>query len=384
MRGAMAETFSLHRFTWSGSEQQRALTATTNVDDNGDERLDEAAQLFAVLSSQVADLSRHKARQAVMSGLVQVDGALQVEAKCIVPVGAEVIADLRQGIPKNKLIAQRQAGTLGNQIVGTTGHSEIKGGVGGGDKHAIEILYQDDDIIVVNKAAGVMAAPFEKGQDGTVPQLLQRLLRKRKQAAPFIGVIHRIDKETSGCMVLACNQRAQRILGEQFATHAAERRYVCLVNNNPRQDKDTLTGKLGRGRDGRRAVVPEHMPGKDAITHFSVAQRYTQATRLDVQLETGRTHQIRIHLASIGCWIIGDQVYKPRSDKKQHLGIKAPRLMLHAHSLHFDHPATGQRIDVTAPVPKLFGQMEKRLAQDKTGPNHSPRTKKNINGSGSS
>lgn len=301
---------------------------------------DAGGELFAVLAEHLPGLSRHKARLAVGAGLVQVDGRLAQHAKHELDASSHrVRVDLRHGIPDRT--AQKRARTAG---------AAPRPG------RRFSILYHDQHVVVVDKASGVLSARSEAGEHGHVPELLRNYWRKQGQDPRYLGVVHRIDKETSGCLAIALTREAQRILGEQFASHVAERQYRCLVEGQPQQDRDTLRGKLGHGRDGRRAVVPHHRPGKDAITHFQVVNRYAHGSELTVRLETGRTHQVRVHLASIGCPIVGDPVYGPRERT-----TKAPRLMLHAETLSFDHPSSGERISVSAPLPSVFDEVRTTL-----------------------
>ena len=196
-----------------------------------------------------------------------------------------------------------------------------------------------------------VSAPVGADSHGHVPELLREQARRQGRRLPFLGLLHRIDAATSGCLCFALNKKAQEILGVQFAHHAAERRYRALVLGGPLRDADTLTGSIGRGRDGRRRVVDEDEPGKTATTHFEVLRRLTGYSDVACRLETGRTHQIRVHLAAIGCPVLGDLVYGPRGPGAWAGAPRVRRLMLHAEKLIFDHPTTGVRTTVTAPLP---------------------------------
>jgi len=299
------------------------------------------AALLDALVAAVAGLSRGRARRAIRAGLVTVDGDVQLEEREALRAGALIRCDLRQGIPsKGALKHGRSAGPS--------------------DAPPFTILHQDEHLIVVDKAPGVLAAPdpSDRGRPH-VAQLLRQQAQRQKRALRFLGAVHRIDAATSGCLILALSQEAQRLLGQQLAGPGASRRYRCIVIGGPRQDQDVLRARLGRGADGRRATVGADRPGKDAVTHFSVLQRGEQMSELECWLETGRTHQIRIQLAAIGCPVLGDAVYGPRPLPK---GLpRVPRLMLHAHRIDFDHPIGGERVSVTAPMPSLFEHMGRRL-----------------------
>ncbi len=310
--------------------------------------------LFAVLSAAVPGLTRIKSREAIMAGLVKVDGRIIREAKTELGDSHKAELDLRHGI-KRALHARlgREAEPTGQPFT---------------------ILYQDRDVIVVDKTAGILSAPTqakgmgEKPERGHLPELLRRALRKRGSEIDYLGVVHRLDKETSGCIAFALSRDSQRVLHAQFATHTAGRTYRAMVMGQPRRDHDTLRGKLGRGEDGRRAVVEDDEEGKESVTHFSVLNRYAQGAELEVRLETGRTHQIRVTLYDIACPVYGDRVYAFRLRKNQALPPRAPRLMLHAAELSFDHPATGKRITVKAPIPSAFAEFAEVLKEPAVAP----------------
>ena len=304
-----------------------------------------ATPLYAILADGASGLSRHKARLAVTAGLCKVDGVLAADPQHLVEGAVSIELDLRHGIP-----------TKGAQV-----RARSEGGQRQPREAPFRILHEDPHVAVIDKAAGILSAPVDSDSREHIPAMLRNYWRKRGGGDKFIGVVHRIDQATSGCLVIARSAEAQRILQTQFASHSAGRRYRALVAGGPRRDEDTLTGKLGHGKDGRRCVVPDGIPGKDAITHFKVRQRYGQGSDVECWLETGRTHQIRIHLASIGCPVLGDPVYGPQPRQRKRDGLpplpKAPRLMLHAWSVAFDHPIGGTRLEVEAPLPTVFGEV---------------------------
>lgn len=302
--------------------------------------------LYAVLSDLLPGLGRRKARSAIMAGLVHVDGNLAEDSKAVAPVDASLRIDLRQGIPAR--------GALGRHAQTPAGPAPAR---------PFTLLYQDEHLAIIDKASGISAAPTGRGEHGHVLELLREHWRREGRRPRFLGQVHRLDTPTSGCLVVALNRHAQRILGEQFSTHVAERRYRCLVAGAPRRDRDSLRGKLGRHRDGRRGVVEENAPGAEAITHFGVLRRHARGCELDCQLETGRTHQIRVHLAAIGCPVLGDRVYGPRDGRLADgcLVPPAPRLMLHAWTISLDHPRSGERLVVEAPLPACFAEVAATL-----------------------
>lgn len=301
----------------------------------------EASALVDALVRALPALSRRRAREAVLSGLVRVQGAQVIDPKSLVEPGNQVDLDLAHGIPHHQA---RAAGSTPDRSA-----------------PPFTVLYEDDEVVVLDKAAGILSAPGgeEEGRDNVLGRL-RLFWRRQGREVPFLGVVHRIDLATSGCLVVARTRHAQHILQAQFSGEGAGRTYTALVVGNPRRDQDTLTGTIGRGEDGRRALVADPTLGKSAITHFRVVERFAQAAHLELNLGTGRTHQIRIHTAAIGCPVLGDPVYSRELRKNKRvaagstLGIRVPRLMLHAHGVAFDHPRHGRRIEVKAPLPEIF------------------------------
>ena len=291
--------------------------------------IDPPQPLFALLAEKLSDLSRSMARKAVRAALVSVDGSVCKDPTHIPQLGASIRCDFRQGIDKQYQLTRFAPPE---------------------EELPFSVLHCDEDIVVIDKKAGVLSAPTQQGERGAVSEYLRRWLRAQGDKRPFTGYIHRLDKETSGCLCFSRNRRAQKMLAVQFAKHGARRRYRCIVVGGPLQDRDTLTGRIGRAADGRRAVVADHLAGKKAITHFEVIQRFAHASELKVRLETGRTHQIRIHMSHIGCPIVGEPVYGKPHDKVQ----RAPRMMLHANQLKLEHPMTGRDMNFTADLPDEF------------------------------
>ncbi len=330
----MPELYSLHRLTLAAAEEP----------------------LFAALANAVPGLSRHQARLAITAGLVKVGGSAVLEPKYLLTASSKVECDLRHGIK-------------------AAFKARIYENVTPTDK-PFTIIFQDSQVIVVDKQSGIVSAPTIKPGDttperGHMPELLRRACHKRGQDLRFIGQVHRLDKETSGCLCFALTRESQRLMATQFASHAAARTYRCITVRTPRNPEDTLRGSLGRRLDGRRALVTddEDGDGKEMITHFRVLRKFTGAdgrdlgAELEVRLETGRTHQIRISLSAIGCPIYGDTVYglTGKAARTAVPAPKSPRMMLHAHLLAFDHPLSGERIEVVAPVPQVFDEFARLL-----------------------
>jgi RluA family pseudouridine synthase len=327
----MAELYSLHRLKVTAPDEP----------------------LFAALAKAISGLSRHQARMAVTAGLVKVAGETVHEPKLVLGAGeTRLECDLRHGV---KAAFKARV----HEVMPPT-------------EKPFTILYEDHELVVVDKMPGVISAPTHKpGQDkpdrGHVPELLRRVFHRQGRDVGFIGVVHRLDKDTSGCLCFALTREAQRLIAAQFSSHAASRTYRCFVARGPRRDQDTISGNLGRGSDGRRAMVEDEEPGKESITRFRVLRRFNRDHRdlgaeLEVELETGRTHQIRVSLDAIGCPVYGDRVYGQRLRLDRNAAMpRPPRLMLHAHKLALDHPITGKRLEVVAPLPAAFAEFAKQL-----------------------
>lgn len=303
--------------------------------------------LFAALATHIPGLSRHLARETVMAGLVQVDGVVVREAKHLLGAASRVDVDLSHGVRKPL--------------------AALKHGTGSATATAkpFSVILEDADLVVVDKAPGVLSAPTHDGEEKDhVPALLRAWWRGKGRDVGFIGLVHRLDSDTSGCLAFALTRQGQRLVAAQFAGQAASRIYRCLVAGTPRQDSGTIRAKLGRGRDGRRSSVEDEDPGKEAVTHWRVLRRHGRGAELEVTLETGRTHQIRVHLADAGMPVLGDRIYGPRHPAERDRMPRAPRLMLHAWKLSLDHPRSGQRVTATAPMPPEFAEVARQLDQD--------------------
>ena len=226
----------------------------------------------------------------------------------------------------------------------------------------LDVVYEDDDVIVVNKPTGLVVHPAPGHPDGT---LVNALLHHCGDSLSGIGgekrpgIVHRIDRDTSGLIIAAKNDAAHLALSAQLKDHSLSRTYECLVTGNMKQDSGTVDAPIGRSSADRKkmAVVPT---GRRAVTHWEVIARYPGVTHLRCRLETGRTHQIRVHMAYIGHPILGDTVY---GAKKPVPGLTGQ--CLHAAGLRFVHPRTGEPVELHCPLPPEFTAMLQKL-QNKT------------------
>ncbi|NLP29087.1 MAG: RluA family pseudouridine synthase [Clostridia bacterium] len=214
----------------------------------------------------------------------------------------------------------------------------------------LDILYEDSDIIVVNKAQGMVVHPAAGNTSGT---LVNALLYRSKELSRINGdirpgIVHRIDKDTSGILVVAKNDDSHMKLAEQLKDHSMTRVYLALVEGVIKNDKGTVDANLGRHPIDRKkmAVVKE---GRRAITHYKVLERFDKYTLVECRLETGRTHQIRVHMAHIGHPVVGDPVY---GYKKQRFNLEGQ--LLHAKMLGFIHPSTGKYLEFQEDLPLYF------------------------------
>jgi 23S rRNA pseudouridine1911/1915/1917 synthase len=232
----------------------------------------------------------------------------------------------------------------------------------------VEILYEDNDIIVVDKAAGVVVHPAYGNYTGTLVNALAWHLQNRsadKEDGRLPYLVHRIDKDTSGVMLITKNELAQTRLARQFFEHSTERQYEALVWGDFDEQEGTITGHIGRSRQDRKifTVYPDESYGKHAVTHYSVQERFHYVTRVSCKLETGRTHQIRVHFKYIKHPLFGDETYggnvilKGTTFSKYRQFVEncfkiLPRQALHARSLAFTHPASGERMQFETPLPE--------------------------------
>ena len=227
----------------------------------------------------------------------------------------------------------------------------------------IEILYEDNDIIVVNKPKGLVVHPGNGNPDGT---LVNSLMNICKDSLSGIGgeirpgIVHRLDKDTSGVIVVAKNDKAHINLSEQIKNHEVEKTYITLVRGIVKENEATINMPIGRNKNDRKKMAVEK-DGKVAITNFKVVERFPKdnCTLLEVKIETGRTHQIRVHLSHIGYPVIGDTTY---SNGKNKWGVIGQ--CLHAKSLKFKHPTTGKEMNIEAELPEYFKEILKQLRKD--------------------
>lgn len=216
----------------------------------------------------------------------------------------------------------------------------------------LDIVYEDDDLLVVNKPKGMVVHPAPGNPDGT---LVNALLYHCKGSLSGIngvmrpGIVHRIDKDTSGLLIVAKNDSAHRSLAEQIKEHSFTREYRAVVYGNLKQDSGIVNAPIGRDPKNRQRMAIVYVNSKPAVTHYEVLQRFEGFTYIKCRLETGRTHQIRVHMASLGHPIAGDPVYGPKK-----VITKLQGQCLHAGLIGFIHPKTKEYLEFTSEVPEYF------------------------------
>ena len=223
----------------------------------------------------------------------------------------------------------------------------------------LEIVYEDEDMLVINKPKGLVVHPAAGHQDDTLVNGLLHALGDdlsgiNGELRP--GIVHRIDKDTSGLLAVAKNDFAHVMLASQLKDHTMARTYECIVCGNLKEDSGTVNAPIGRHPSDRKKMCVTERNSKEAVTHWEVIERFRGYTHVRCKLETGRTHQIRVHMAHIGHPILGDTVY---GRKKPELGQDSQ--VLHAGVLCFLHPRTGQPVVVVAPRPKYFEDVLEKL-----------------------
>jgi 23S rRNA pseudouridine1911/1915/1917 synthase len=276
-------------------------------------------RLDRALAASITTLSRERLKALISSGQVTIDGALvrdpatktRAGAVAIVLIPAPTVAhNLAQDIP-------------------------------------LTIVHEDDHLLVVDKPAGLVVHPAAGNLDGTLVNALLHHCAGRLSGIGGVarpGIVHRIDKDTSGLLVVAKTDRAHEGLAAQFAKHSIERRYQAIVSGRPRTSSGTVEAWLARSTfDRKKIAVVNEGRGKKSITHWKTIEMLRDAALVECRLETGRTHQVRVHMASIGHGLLGDPAYgRPRAGHRKILdSLDFKRQALHAGTLGFDHPVSG-------------------------------------------
>lgn len=224
----------------------------------------------------------------------------------------------------------------------------------------LDILYEDDDLLIVNKPKGMVVHPAVGHSTGTLVNAImyhcqENLSGINGEIRP--GIVHRIDKDTTGSLIICKNDEAHRNIAEQIKEHSVTRRYVGVVAGTFSEESGTVEGAIGRHPNDRKRMTINEKNGKPAVTHYRVLQTLKGASFMEFELETGRTHQIRVHMASISHPLLGDTVYGNSKNP-----YKLQGQALHARTIGFIHPTTGEYIEVSAPIPEYMTELVRKLS----------------------
>ena len=231
----------------------------------------------------------------------------------------------------------------------------------------LEILYEDDDLLIVNKPKGMVVHPAPGHMGGT---LVNALLYHCKDSLSGIngilrpGIVHRIDRDTTDSLIVCKNDAAHRNVAAQLAVHSITRRYRAIVHGNLPLNEGTIHEPIGRHSTDRKKMTVHPQHGKDAVTHYTVLERFGSYTYIECSLETGRTHQIRVHMSSIGHPLLGDLVYGSRKEPAELYGIPLNGQTLHAMTIGLIHPSKNEYMEWSAPLPEYFTALLTKLREN--------------------
>ena len=301
-----------------------AYTLTTEL-------CDEGLRLDRFLSEELEDHSRSFLQKLIKEGLVTVDGK-PVKANYRLSAGQQVSVQVRE--PEEVNIEPQEM--------------------------PLDILYEDGDVCIVNKPKGMVVHPAAGHYRDT---LVNGIMYHCQDSLSGIngslrpGIVHRIDKDTTGALIICKNDKAHSCIAEQLKEHSITRRYRAIIIGNLSEDEGTVDAPIGRHPTQRKKMAVNRNNGKRAVTHYRVLERFRGYTYIECQLETGRTHQIRVHMASIGHPLLGDTVYGPA--KQAYPSLEGQTL--HAMVIGFVHPTTGAYMEFEAPLPGYFAELLQKL-----------------------
>lgn len=305
------------------------LTVKASPDDAG-ERLD------AFIGYNTDELSRSYAVKLIEKGRVSVNGQTVTSKKRAVSEGDTVTIDMPE--PESLQVSAEDI--------------------------PVEIVFEDDDVAVINKPRGMVVHPGPGNSSGTLVNAIMFHMGDSLSSINGVirpGIVHRIDKDTSGLLMIAKNDRAHESLAAQLKEHSVTREYTALVYDNIREDELTIDEPIGRDERNRMRNAVNGSAARNAVTHIKVLERFGRYTLVRAILETGRTHQIRVHMAYIHHPLAGDELYGPRRQSAKIEGIEVHGQLLHAGTLGFIHPSTGEYLEFHSELPEIFEKVLEKL-----------------------
>ena len=305
------------------------------MNENGLQRLtvspeDAGVRIDKYLAEQLPDITRSYLQKLLKDGSVQMNGK-PVKASTKTAVGALIALTIPE--PEEPEILPENI--------------------------PLDILYEDFDVILINKPKNMVVHPAAGHYTGTLVNALMYHCRGDLSGINGVlrpGIVHRIDKDTTGVLIVCKNDRAHNALAEQLKEHSITRKYRAIVCGNLKEDEGTVDAPLGRHPQDRKKMAIVRSGGKRAVTHYRVLERFGNYTYIECQLETGRTHQIRVHMASLGHPLLGDEIYGRAKSP-----FKLEGQTLHAMVLGFIHPTTGEYMEFEAPLPEYFEKLLEKL-----------------------
>lgn len=305
------------------------LTLTAGPEDKG-------SRLDAFIGYNADELSRSYAVKLIDQGLVSVNGSPAASKKQAVFDGDEIVIEL----PEPEAL-------------------DVKA-----EDIPLEIVYEDDDVAVINKPRGMVVHPGPGNYSGTLVNAIMHHMGDSLSSINGVirpGIVHRIDKDTSGLLMIAKNDKAHESLAAQLAEHSVTREYTALCYDNIKEEEITIDEPIGRDPKNRLRNAVRGASAKDAITHIKVTERFGKYTLVKAILETGRTHQIRVHMAYIHHPLVGDELYGFRKQSDKVEGVKVSGQLLHAGTLGFVHPSTGEYMEFHSDLPEIFETVLEKL-----------------------
>lgn len=305
------------------------LTVTASAEDAG-------TRLDAFIGYNTDELSRSYAVRLIEKGLVNINGETVTSKKHAVVDGDTVTINM----PEPEAL-------------------EITA-----ENIPIEIVYEDDDVAVINKPRGMVVHPGPGNHSGTLVNAIMYHMGDSLSSINGVirpGIVHRIDKDTSGLLMIAKNDAAHESLASQLKEHSVTREYTALVYDNIREDKLTIDEPIGRDERNRMRNAVNGSGARNAVTHIEVLERFGKYTLVKAVLETGRTHQIRVHMAYLHHPLAGDELYGPRRASSKIEGIPVSGQLLHAGTLGFIHPSTGKYMEFHSELPDVFARVLEKL-----------------------